>query len=82
MHSDLMKICVLLDKIKADFLPPTKAQLEIELSRTPMKMTYEQATALFRNMANQKHPPQMGAAENRVRLINETSANCGGSGQG
>lgn len=78
-----MKIRMLLDKIKADFLTPTKAQLEIELSRTPMTMTYEQAIALFRNMANQKHPPQMGAAQNRVRRsINETSANRGGRGQG
>ncbi|KAI2498347.1 hypothetical protein MHU86_16158 [Fragilaria crotonensis] len=83
VHSDSMKIRMLLDKIKADFLTPTKAQLEIELSRTPMTMTYEQAIALFRNMVNQKHPPQMGAAQNRVRRsINEASANRGGRGQG
>ena len=83
VHSNSMKIRMLVDKIKADFLTPTKAQLEIELSRTPMSMTYEQAIALFRNMVNQKHPPQMGAAQNRVRRsINETSANRGGRGQG
>ncbi len=68
-----------IDKIKADFLTPTKALLEIELSRTPMMMTYEQALSLFRNMVNQKHPPQMGAAQNRVRRnINETNTGRGG----
>ena len=63
VHSDSMKIRMLIDRIKADFLTPTKAQLEIELSRTPMTMTYEQLLSLFRNMVNQKHPPQMGAAQ-------------------
>jgi hypothetical protein len=39
VHSDSMKIRMLIDKIKADFLTPMKAQLEIELSQTPMMMT-------------------------------------------
>ncbi|KAI2500086.1 Reverse transcriptase (RNA-dependent DNA polymerase) [Fragilaria crotonensis] len=83
VHSDSMKIRMLIDKIKADFLTPTKAQLEIELSRFPMTMTYEQAIALFRNMVNQKHPPQMNAASNRVRRsINETNTGRGGRGHG
>jgi hypothetical protein len=83
VHSDSMKIRMLVDKIKADFLTPTKAQLEIELSRTPMTMTYEQSLALFRNMVNQKHPPQMGAAQNRVRRnINEATTGRGGRSQG
>ena len=45
-------------------------------------MTYEQALSLFRNMVNQKHPPQMGAAQNRVRRnVNEANTNRGGSAQ-
>ena len=55
-----MKIRMLLDKIMADFLTPTKAQLEIEVSRVPMTITYDQSLALFRNMVNQKHPPKLG----------------------
>ena len=83
VHSDSMKIRMLIDKIKADFLTPTRAQLEIELSRTPMTVTYEQSLALFRNMVNQKHPPQMGAARHRVRRnINETNTGRGGRNQG
>ena len=84
VHSDSMKIRMLTDKIKADFLTPTRAQLKIELSRTPMTVTYDQALSLFCNMVNQKHPPQMGAAQNRIRrTINEVSSGCGGrSGRG
>ena len=83
VHSNEMKIRTLLDKIKADFLTPTKAQMEIELSRTPMTMTYEQALTLFRNMVNQKHPPQMGAAQHRVRRnVNEVSTGAGRGGRG
>ena len=83
VHSDSMKIRMLIDKIKADFLTPTKAQLEIELSRTPMSVTYDQALALFRNMVNQKHPPQMNATHNRTRRnINEVTSGRGRSGRG
>jgi hypothetical protein len=39
VHSDSMKIRMLIDKIKAALLTPTKAQLEIELSQVPMTMT-------------------------------------------
>jgi hypothetical protein len=79
VHSDSMKIRMLVDKIKADFLTPTKAQLEIELSRVPMTITYDQALSLFRNMVNQKHPPQMGVAHNRARRqINEASSSISG----
>jgi hypothetical protein len=80
VHSDPMKIRMLIDKIKADFLTPTKAQLEIELSRVPMTVTYNQSLALFRNMVNQKHPPQVGAANHRTRCqVNEISTGGRGS---
>ena len=79
VHSDSMKIRMLVDKIKADFLTPKKAQLEIELSGIPMTIAYEQSLALFRNMVNQKHPPQVGTVQHRARRqINEVST--GGRG--
>ncbi len=82
VHSDSMKIGMLIHKIKVDFLTPTKAQLEIELLRTPKTMTNEQSLALFCTMVNQKHSPQMGASQNRVRRqINETSSGREGRGQ-
>ena len=79
VHSDPMKIRMLINNIKADFLTSTKAQLEIELSRTPMTVTYEQALALFRNMVNQMHPPQMNATNRSRRNINEVTT--GGRGK-
>jgi hypothetical protein len=83
VHSDSMKIRMLVDKIKADFLTPTKAQLEIELSRIPMTITYDQSLALFRNMVNQKHPPQVGAATHRTRRqVNEVTSGRGSRGRG
>jgi uncharacterized membrane protein YgcG len=84
VHSDSMKIRMLIDKIKADFLTPTKAQLEIELSRTPITITYNQAVALFRNMVNQKHLPQMNATHNRTRRTSRTinEGSTGGRGRG
>ena len=84
-HSDSMTIRMLIDKIKADdFITPTKAQLEIELSRTPITtITHDQSLALFRNMVNQKHPSQMGAARNRVqRNVNEVSSGKAKTGRG
>jgi hypothetical protein len=57
VHSkNSMKIRMLVDKIKADFLTPTNAQLEIELSRVPMTITYKRYLSLFCNMVNQKFP--------------------------
>ncbi len=67
VHSDEMKFRMLIDKIKPDFLVPTKVQLEIELLRVPLTITYNQSLALFRNMFNQKHPPQIGAATHHIR---------------
>jgi hypothetical protein len=83
-----MKIRILIDKIKADFLTPTEAQLEIELSRTQLTITYEQSLALFPNMVNQKHPPQMNATNSRTRQqgnevsTGRSSRGHGGGGQG
>ncbi len=59
--------------------------MEIELSRIPMTMTCDQALPLFCNMVNQKHLPQMGAAQNRVRRnVNEvlTGRGHGHTGRG
>ena len=75
VHSDSMKIHMLIDKIKANFLTPTKAQLELELSRMPMTITYNQGIASFK-----KHPPPMNANKVMRRNVNEVST--GGRGRG
>lgn len=58
VHSDSMKIRMLVDKIKADSLTPTKGQLEIKLLQVPTNIMYEKALSLFRIMVNQKHHPR------------------------
>ena len=53
--------------------------MSIELTRTPLAMTYEQALMTFRNEVNRKHPPEMTSNNNRSREINEMN-NRGPSG--
>ena len=59
VHSQNMKLRILLNKIKADFLVHTKAGINIELTKIPMTMTYEQVLDTFRNEVNRRSRPQM-----------------------
>ena len=68
-----MKLRILLQKINVDFLQGVKAAMSIELSRTPLLMTYEQAVMTFRNEVNSKFPPNMSSNNTRTRRINELS---------
>lgn len=68
IHSNDMKLRILLKKVKADFLSATRASLNIELSKTPMDLKYEDALASFRNAVNLVHPPEIKPIQrNRVR---------------
>ena len=68
-----MKLRVLIQKINADFHLSVKVAMSIELTRTPLTMTYEQALMTFRNKVNRKHPPEMTSSNNRNRNINEVN---------
>ena len=49
----------------------------MELAKTPVKITYENALAAFCNQVNQKFPPDLSFSNNRkTRRINE-SGTCG-----
>lgn len=72
VYSNEMKLRVLITKINADFLQNVKAAMSIELTRTPLMMTYEQALMTFRNEVNRKHPPEI--SNSRSRRINEVSS--------
>ena len=82
VHSNSMKLRILMSKIRADFLQTAKAALNIELSRVPMNLTYEDALATFRNAVNLKHPPRGDVINQRVRRVNEVSGGHGRGGQG
>lgn len=72
VHSNSMKLRILVSKIKANFLSDTKAGINIELSKIPMTMTYEVALASFRNTVNREFPPQMGETGRSRRSIRQT----------
>ena len=84
VHSNVMKLRILMHKVKADFLQQPKAALNVELARVPLTLTYENALATFRNAVNQKHPPTVGTTNNRTRRVNEVGGrfNNGRGGRG
>ena len=61
VYTQNMKIRKLLQKIETDFLAPSKAGLNIELTKVPMTITmaYDRALAIFRNEVNRKNPSQL-----------------------
>ena len=77
VHSNDMKLRILMGKIQADFMQQAKAALMVDMSRVPMTLTYETAMNTFRNVVNNKHPPSVGS-DIRTRRINEVS----GQGRG
>ena len=97
IYTQNMKLRILLNKIKADFLIHAKAGINIELTKTPMTMTYERALATFRNEVNMRNPPQMSQTasgrerrslremtsyDNRGRCRGRGRGNHGGRGRG
>ena len=60
-----------------------KSSVNIELSRIPVALTYDQALTTFRNVVNSKFPPEVNNTTSRQRRVNEASrmANNGGRGQ-
>ena len=71
VHSNEMKLRILIKKIGADFLANTKAGIGIELAKPIVTMTYEQALTSFRNEVNTKHPPGLSHKYKSKRNINE-----------
>jgi len=57
MHSDEMKMRILLRKTKADFLGTTKIFIEVSMTNVPRTITYEQAMSAFQQKVNGKFSP-------------------------
>ena len=76
-YTQNMKLRILLNKIKADFLVHAKAGINIELTKTPMTMTYDRALATFRNEVNRRNPPQMShsTSSRERRSVREMNSN-------
>ena len=69
-------------KTNADFLQATKSSINLELARTPVNLSYDNAISAFRNQVNQKYPPELSTYNNRrPRRVNEVDS-MGGSREG
>ena len=68
-------------KINAGFLEGTKPSINLELARTPINLSFDNALATFRNQVNQKSPPELSTSNNRrPRIVNEVDSMGGGRG--
>ena len=76
-----MKLRILNQNVGADLLQAIKASIAIELTKTPMNMTYEQALSAFRDEVNRKHPPEL-SQNTRPRRIQQTQFGCGAGRSG
>ena len=83
VYSEEMKLRLLCRKVNADFLEATRQLINVDLTRTPVTMTYAQALAAFRNEVNRKFPPHLSTTE-RTRRMSEmdTHYNRGRGGRG
>lgn len=79
VHSEEMKLRYLCRKVNADFFQVPISTIELELSRQPMVMTYNQALSIFRNAMDSKHPPEVSSNNNRTRRINAQSSDRNGN---
>jgi len=79
VHSNEMKLRILVRKVNADFLSSIKASIGIEMTMNPVTLTYERALASFRNAVNSKFPPNLGGRSSR--RVAETDIH-GGRGRG
>ena len=83
VYSDEMKLRILCRKVNADFLEPTRQLINVDLTRTPVTMTFAQAVASFRNEVNRKFPPSMTTERSRRMAEIDTQYNHGrGRGRG
>lgn len=83
VHSNEMKLRILMGKVNADFLSQVRGSITVELNRSPMTITYEEALSSFRSEVARKFPPQMNTVQRVRRSIQTTNtSNNGGRGRG
>ena len=59
VYSNEHRLCILLNKVKADFLEQTKSSINVDLSKIPIIYTYLQALSCLRDKVNEKYPPHL-----------------------
>ena len=71
VYSDTSKLRMLAKKVRTcDFLESTLSVIDLELTKEPVTLTFDQALANFRNAVNRKFPPETSAIK-KTRRINQ-----------
>ena len=66
VHNDEMKLRMLNNKVKTDYLVTIKTNIEMQMNMVPTNITYSVALANYRNTVNQKFS---NTAVNNTRTI-------------
>ena len=82
VHSNEMKLRILIKKIDADFLMHTKSSIKVELSRIPLTVTYEIALSNSRDEVNSKFNSTTTLHRTRRTIQSTIMASRGGRGRG
>ena len=81
VYSDVAKLRMLILKVRADFLDSTRSAIEMEMTKTPITLTFEQALTNYRNAVNRKFPNDQSASK-RTRRVNKVKNNSQKNKQG
>ena len=65
VHSDNMKLRILLDKVRCEWFTAIKTSISIELTKVPVTYTFSQALMAFRNEVNRRFPP--GSSPSKIK---------------
>ena len=69
VYSDSSKLRMLAKKVRTcDFLESTLSVVDMELTKEPVVLTFDQALANFRNAVNRKFPPEASATKKTRRI--------------
>ena len=69
VYSDSSKLRMLAKKVRpCDFLESTLSVIDMELTKEPVVITFDQALANFRNAVNRKFPPEASAIKKSRRI--------------
>ena len=79
VHSDEIKLCTLLEKVKREWLSPIKAMIAFRLTNSPVSINYDQTLRAFKSEVNKKFTPFLSTTTTPTRRrIQEVSGGSGG----
>ena len=72
VYLDNKKLLILNRKVNADLLQATNASINLEITKNPVTLNYDDKLTEFRNQVNQKFLPELSSPNNRrTRIVNK-----------